>query len=178
MAVPRKRLKELESVISAEKCTLISSAISGGDHIRLRIRLPDGQEKNFFTALTCSDGRRGLLNFRSDIRRYIIGKPELEESEIQNKIMSILSEHPKVVWSIVTTTGKIKGRGGHWITLGYPGMADIVGQLRTGQVFAIEVKRPGQKPSKLQQEFIDVMNRFGGVAGWADSVDSALNIIS
>ncbi len=100
-----------------------------------------------------------------------------EEADIQNDIMSMLSEHPKVAWSFVTTTGKIKGRGGHWITLGYPGMADIIGQLRTGQALAIEVKAPGKKPTSLQQDFIDTVNRFDGVAGWADSVESALNIL-
>jgi len=101
----------------------------------------------------------------------------MRESELQNDIMCILNEHPQVIWSFVTTIGKLKGRAGHWITLGYPGIADIVGQLRTGQIFAIEVKVPGKKPTSLQQEFIDTVNRFGGRAGWADSVESALKIL-
>ena len=101
----------------------------------------------------------------------------MSESDIQNDIMTILTQHPRVAWSFVTTVGKLKGRAGHWITLGYPGIADIIGQLRTGQVFAIEVKSPGKKPTSLQQDFIDTVNRFGGRAGWADSVESALKIL-
>lgn len=100
----------------------------------------------------------------------------MRESKIQSDIMCILSEHPKVAWSYTTSVGMVK-RGNSRFRVGYPGMSDIIGQLRTGQTLAIEVKVPGKKPTTLQQDFIDTVNRFGGVAGWADSIESALAIL-
>ncbi len=101
----------------------------------------------------------------------------MKESDIQEEIMKVLLLHPRVAWSFVVTTGKVQGRGGHWITLGFPGISDILGQLRDGRILAVEVKVPGKTPTEKQWDFIDTVNRFGGVAGWADSVESALNIL-
>ena len=96
----------------------------------------------------------------------------MTESEIQAEIMDYLLMHPKIVFAYVTTTGKIKGRGGHWITLGFAGMADIIAQIRgTGQIVAIEVKRPGELPTPAQAEFLDTVRNGGGISGWADSVE-------
>lgn len=100
----------------------------------------------------------------------------MKESDLQNDIMCLLGEHPKVAWCYVTTTGKVKSKG-YWITLGYPGISDIIGQLRNGKTLAIEVKTPGNRPTSLQQDFIDIVNRYGGVAGWADSTEGALQIL-
>ena len=92
----------------------------------------------------------------------------MKESDIQEEVMKILFNHPRVAWAFVVTTGKIKGRGGHWITLGFPGLPDIIGQLRDGRVLAIEVKVPGKKPTDEQLEFIQCVNDNGGLAMWAD----------
>lgn len=101
----------------------------------------------------------------------------MKEAEIQADISDLLFKHPLVAWHFVTTTGKIKGRGGSWITLGFPGMSDIIGQLRDGRLFAIEVKVPGNKPTDVQIEFLDTVSKNGGVSGWCVSVKEALDII-
>ena len=100
----------------------------------------------------------------------------MKESDIQSAIMTALTEHPRVVWAMVTTTGRVKAKG-YWVSLGIPGLPDIVGMLRGGMSFGIEVKTPGNRPTELQEGFIALCTAHGGVYGWADSVDSALDII-
>ena len=51
------------------------------------------------------------------------------------------------------------------------GVSDILACIK-GKFVAIEVKRPGQKPTKLQLNFIDAINSIGGVAFWADNLET------
>lgn len=52
------------------------------------------------------------------------------------------------------------------------GVPDIVGILPgSGKILGIEVKRPGGKPSDAQIAFIEHINRSGGVAFFATSVE-------
>lgn len=100
------------------------------------------------------------------------------EGKIQTDIMSMLLKHPLVAWSYVTSCGTYKGlKGGYPIKIGIPGMPDIIGQLRNGRLFGIEVKQPGKNPTDIQQQFIDMINANGGLAGVATSIDDALSII-
>lgn len=101
----------------------------------------------------------------------------MKEQDIQTAIMKMLLHHPRVAWCYVTTSGKVKGRGGHWMTLGVPGLPDIMGQLRTGHLFGIECKQPGNKPTEDQERFIDMIRQNGGLAGVATSVDEALEVL-
>ena len=90
----------------------------------------------------------------------------MKESDIQSAAM--INLFPHVVWATVMTVGKIKGRGGHWITLGFPGLSDIIGQLRDGRLIAIEVKKPGERPTNEQYEFMRDVVLNNGVAFWID----------
>jgi hypothetical protein len=55
------------------------------------------------------------------------------------------------------------------------GSADLVGILHgSGRVFALEVKRPGQKPRPDQVSWIAVVRRRGGFAAVVTSVDEAM----
>lgn len=98
------------------------------------------------------------------------------ESDIQSAIMSMLLWHPKVAWAFVTTTGVVNRRGSY-ITVGVKGMPDILGQLKTGQLFGIEVKKPKEKPSDDQYKFINMIVTNGGVAGWATSIEEAMAVL-
>lgn len=51
------------------------------------------------------------------------------------------------------------------------GVSDILGVLPNGRALAIEVKRPGGKPTEAQQLFLHEVNRAGGLAFTASSVD-------
>jgi len=73
--------------------------------------------------------------------------------------------------------------------VGNPGGSDLIG-LRTvtitpqmvgqqiGQFVAVEVKRPGEKPTEQQQRFMAMVRQLGGVAGVARSVDDARDLLS
>jgi hypothetical protein len=51
-------------------------------------------------------------------------------------------------------------------------VSDIIGcRLKTGRFLAIEVKRPGGKPTPEQQQFIDTINHAGGLAFVARSIE-------
>ena len=101
----------------------------------------------------------------------------MKESQLQNAILDMLLQHHNVSHAHVMTTGKIKGRGGHWITLGYPGVSDIIGMTKTGKFFAIEVKKPGEKPTKQQLEYLEMVEDNGGLADWVTNVEDAKALI-
>lgn len=91
--------------------------------------------------------------------------------------MNLLHKHPSVAWAMVTTTGTLKIRGGYWITIGFPGVSDIIGQLRDGRLFAVEVKQPGEMPTKVQRDFIELVIRNGGSACWVVSVEEVAEFL-
>ena len=66
-----------------------------------------------------------------------------------------------------------EGAGGH---SGLPnGFPDLLGVIPgNGRVIVIECKRPGNKPTANQEHYLSLFRSWGGVALWADSVDSAL----
>ena len=49
------------------------------------------------------------------------------------------------------------------------GVSDILACIK-GRFVAIEVKRPGNKPSAVQLQFIIAVNSIGGLAFWADNL--------
>lgn len=100
---------------------------------------------------------------------------EKAEKDIQSDIMDMLLTHPKVAWCYVTTTGTFKGlKGGAKYKIGIPGMPDIMGQLKNGKTFGIEVKKPGGKVTKDQEYFINLINHNGGLAFRADSISEVM----
>lgn len=51
------------------------------------------------------------------------------------------------------------------------GVPDILVCSNKGRFIAVEVKIPGEKPSKLQQAYIDAINKLNGVGFYATSLD-------
>ena len=92
------------------------------------------------------------------------------------KIMVALSE--KGCFVLRTNAGVYYDNNGNRITIGFPGLSDLVGCTADGRFFALEVKVPGQKPRKNQIDFLNAMRRNGALAGWCDSPESALQIIN
>lgn len=58
------------------------------------------------------------------------------------------------------------------------GVPDIIGQLRDGRFFALEVKRPGELPTNEQAEFLRMVTECGGVSGVANNWQQAKAILS
>lgn len=50
------------------------------------------------------------------------------------------------------------------------GVSDILACIK-GKFVAIEVKKPGGKPSALQLSFINAINSLGGIAFWTDNLE-------
>lgn len=104
-------------------------------------------------------------------------KPELE-ADIQRKIKAWLDRLGAVPLRI--NSGHIALDNGKHVALAPPGTSDLIAALpvitAAGMVAvfcAIEVKRPGNKPTGIQQKFIDKINGLGGIAFYAVSVDDA-----
>ena len=72
----------------------------------------------------------------------------------------------------------IRKPDGGYIPTHTRGVSDIIGCIpKTGRFLAIEVKRPGGKPTQEQQQFIDTINAAGGLAFVARSVDEVAECI-
>ncbi|NCX94329.1 MAG: VRR-NUC domain-containing protein [Gammaproteobacteria bacterium] len=55
------------------------------------------------------------------------------------------------------------------------GISDIIGIAPDGRFVAIEVKRPGKKPTPTQAEFLEMIRRQGGIAIVATSLQSVID---
>lgn len=87
------------------------------------------------------------------------GKTKQLEQDIQDKIMDYIK-------SIGGLPVKFNNIG----IYAKAGVSDILACIR-GRFVAIEVKRPGNKPSALQDNFINAINSIGGFAFWADNLE-------
>jgi hypothetical protein len=87
------------------------------------------------------------------------------ETRIVDAIMRSLRDLPRC-WCF-------KAHGGPYQAAGIP---DIVGCL-DGRFFAIEVKVPGNRPTRLQELTLSRIAAAGGLAGVATSVEDALTVL-
>lgn len=67
---------------------------------------------------------------------------------------------------------------------GYPiraglceGSADLIGLTNTGRFLAVECKSPKGRATDLQESFIDMVKRFGGIGIIAKSVEDFTNAV-
>jgi hypothetical protein len=93
------------------------------------------------------------------------------EQQLQNKILKYLFKHPLVTKAWRQNSGKVKTEYGTWFQGAPAGTSDIIGLLGDGRFLAIEVKTPGNKPTKLQQKFLDLVEDSGGVSLCASSLE-------
>lgn len=63
--------------------------------------------------------------------------------------------------------------GPHSGTVGEPDIDAVV----DGISLKIEVKLPGRQPTKLQAQVISQWRKVGAVAGWADDMDSFMELL-
>lgn len=99
----------------------------------------------------------------------------MTETDLQNLIRCELSRRGCFVQR--TNSGTYYTRDGRPVKIGIPGQSDLCGHRPDGKAFYIEVKKPGQKPRKNQLDFIEAMKNSGAIAGWADSVEKAVEIV-
>ena len=85
------------------------------------------------------------------------------ESNIQKIVMVTVSKLGGRVFR--NNTGALMDARGVPVRYGLcTGSSDLIGWTKDGRFLAIEVKRPNKRPTKKQQNFIDLVNSFGGLA--------------
>jgi len=96
-----------------------------------------------------------------------------KEKEIENSILHYLRIRNIFAWKNETIGIFSKERGTFMkkhSKFHMTGQSDILGVFM-GRFLAIEVKRPGNKPTPNQVEFISNVNKHGGIAFVATSVE-------
>jgi len=59
------------------------------------------------------------------------------------------------------------------------GQPDILGVIpHCGRLLAVEIKRPGRSPTRAQADFLDRVNRSGGLAFVAHSLDELIESLA
>jgi hypothetical protein len=122
------------------------------------------------------------------------------ETEIMRAILDYLAICPGVVayrQNVGVVSTEHKGKR-HFVRYGFPGMSDIggwvdncrypakgygviecsgAGMYHVPRQLAIEVKRPGEKPSALQATYLDLVNKAGGLGFVATCVDDVIRAL-
>lgn len=96
------------------------------------------------------------------------GNPEMQ---LVNEILDYLKKRGDIyAWRM--NAGKVKTDRGAWFEGAPAGTSDIVGiHLGSGRMVAIEVKVGTNQPTELQMQFLDMVDRAGGIAFPAWSVE-------
>ena len=103
--------------------------------------------------------------------------PQLEGS-VKKQIRRALEMSGIVVWNNVVAVAKL--RSGFWSHVGLcVGSADLIGLVPPhGRFLGIETKRPrGAREAEAQKQWIEMVRRMGGVAGFARSVNDAMALV-
>ncbi len=114
----------------------------------------------------------------------------MKETGIMKDIMLALSGVGRgldVVRCFRNNIGALEDKRGRWVTYGVcnPGGSDLIGWRslvisttmvgeRVAVFAAVEVKRPGERPTQDQSRFLHAVSQAGGIAAVANSIDSAL----
>jgi hypothetical protein len=77
-------------------------------------------------------------------------------------VMQALRAHPAVAWCERQNTGSAR-IGGRFVRFGWPGCADVLGQLHNGRFLAVECKTTTGKLRPEQAVFLARIRASGGV---------------
>jgi hypothetical protein len=111
-----------------------------------------------------------------------IPKKPPTETDIQSSITHYLKIEPRVKLFLRINSGRayVKGFMVRFYSLFMHGqerksdsVSDIVGMLRNGKFFSLEVKKPGETPTEGQSDFLEAVRQSNGIAGvvycWQDA---------
>ena len=84
----------------------------------------------------------------------------MKEQSIQAKIIKKLEKEGHVAINLITASKS--------------GFSDIISCGPTGRFWSIEVKKPGERPSRLQYHRLSQFSKREAVAFWCDSYESFL----
>jgi hypothetical protein len=96
----------------------------------------------------------------------MVKPPAARETAVTRRIMDALRARGHLVRKLHGTV---------WSTVGDP---DLYGaRSPDGRAFAVEIKRPGEKPTEIQLKRIEEWGKSGAAAGWATSPEEAIAIV-
>ena len=98
----------------------------------------------------------------------------MTESELQHRIREALNSTGRC--RVVRNNVGVDTDRGVRYGLGV-GSPDLVGILRVGRAFCVEVKRPGKTRSSKQRAWWRAYLAWGGLGGVATSVDEAIDLL-
>lgn len=98
-----------------------------------------------------------------------------EETNIQDHIRLELSKKGCKVFRC--NVGNFYTKYGQEIKIGVTGHSDLYGVRPGGRAFFLEVKTPIGKARKEQKSFIAAMQKNGALAGFARTIEEAINIV-
>ena len=97
---------------------------------------------------------------------------KIKEQTIQKAIKDYLEA---IGWVVVKINNVgIKKNDGSYIPTHQVGVSDLICCTPEGEFVAIEVKRPGNKPTENQKRFLKRVNATGGLGLWATSIDEVM----
>lgn len=104
-------------------------------------------------------------------------RSQMKEGNLHRLIQIEVSKHGHRLFR--NNVGKLQDANGEWIAFGVGGVggSDLIGWTRHGVFAAIEVKTPTGRVRPEQVAFVNAVNRAGGKAGIARSVEDALAIL-
>jgi hypothetical protein len=113
---------------------------------------------------------------------FRLTRPEPLEQQIQRLVLIALCRHPRVAWANRVNSGVFRpqrkdGSTGY-VRAGFVGLSDIIGQLKTGEFLACEVKRRDKAPTEPQEAFLERVRASGGVAFIARSIDDVFEALA
>ena len=98
------------------------------------------------------------------------------EQEIMHEVLAALTAAGCKVWR--NNVGAVSD-GARYIRYGLcAGASDIIGIAPDGRFLAVEVKAKGGRVKQEQQQFINIVNAAGGIAGVVRSVEDAHNLLN
>ena len=92
--------------------------------------------------------------------RALDGEEKMKEQDIQAKILTKLRDEGHYSINVIVAS---KG-----------GVSDVISCDPQGRFWSVEVKKPGEKPRKLQLWNLEQVKKRGGIAFWCDSYDDFL----
>ena len=84
----------------------------------------------------------------------------MKEQDIQAKIINFLKTQGHYTIKVISASKA--------------GISDIVSCSPTGRFWSVEVKKPGEEPSKLQLWNLEQVKQREGIAFWCDSYEDFL----
>jgi hypothetical protein len=108
---------------------------------------------------------------------------EPTEAQILSSVLAYLAWNPRIAWVARVNNGAGTNPEGQYVNFNrlykLPGatLTDIIGQLKTGRLFAIECKRHGADPTSGQLAFLAAVSAAGGISAVVRSVEDVRALI-